>query len=269
MPPETTAETALAGPPSPPEESLPAVAEALLFVSDGPLDAATLAHTLGISVRRLERVLDDLAHTLGGRGVRLQRGPEGLQLITAPEAAAHVEYLLGLEGHRRLTTASLETLAIIAYRQPVTRSAIEAIRGVNCDAAIATLRARGLVDEGGRAPGPGRPTLFVTTQRFLEHFGLERPEDLPGLDELAPPEPVVQRPLPGLATGGAEAAPVASAPPATVAAAMPGLAEFERPARRPAPGPLPVRALALPQRPRAPLGGPTRPPAMRPPGPRP
>jgi segregation and condensation protein B len=131
--------------------------------------------------------------------VRLQRGPEGAQLVTAPEAAPYVEYFLGLEAQRRLSNAALETLAIVAYRQPVTRATVEAVRGVNSDASIATLRARGLLDEGGRAPGPGRPTLFVTTQRFLEHFGLERPEDLPPLEDLDDhdlPPPDAPLPLP-------------------------------------------------------------------------
>jgi segregation and condensation protein B len=113
--------------------------------------------------------------------VRLQRGPDGAQLVTAPESAAHVEYFLGMEAARRLSTAALETLAIVAYRQPVTRGTIETIRGVSSDAAVATLRARGLIAEGGRAEGPGRPVLWVTTQRFLHHFGLERPSDLPPL----------------------------------------------------------------------------------------
>jgi hypothetical protein len=104
--------------------------------------------------------------------------------VTAPAAASYIEQFLGLESARKLSSASLETLAIIAYRQPVTRAMLEAIRGVNCDGAVDTLRARGLVDVAGRADGPGRPALFATTQKFLEYFGLERPEDLPAL----PPE---------------------------------------------------------------------------------
>jgi segregation and condensation protein B len=172
-------------PPAPSDEQLPQRIEALLFVSDGGVDEGVLARALGVTRRRLDRALDALAEALRehGRGVRLQRGPEGAQLVTAPEAAAYVEYFLGLESARRLSTAALETLAIIAYRHPVTRGTIEGIRGVSSDAAIATLRARGLIADGGRAEGPGRPVLWVTTQRFLQHFGLERPEDLPPLPE--------------------------------------------------------------------------------------
>ncbi|MBM3139741.1 MAG: SMC-Scp complex subunit ScpB [Chloroflexi bacterium] len=193
-------------PPAPADDELPARAEALLFVSDGAVEESALARALGVTRRQLDRALDGLGVALrdGGRGVRLQRGPEGAQLVTAPEAAEHVEYFLGLEASRRLSTAALETLAIVAYRQPVTRGTIETIRGVSADAALATLRARGLIAEGGRAEGPGRPVLWVTTQRFLRHFGLERPSDLPPLpDDLElPGEPAAaQLPLEAEPTG--------------------------------------------------------------------
>lgn len=160
---------------------LPNVLEALLFVSDGPVDEATLARLLGVRRREVDRALSRLGERLQAGGLRLQVGPDGAQLVTAPSAARYVELYLGLEGARRLSNAALETLAVIAYRQPVTRAQVEAIRGVNSDAPLATLKTRGLITESGRAEGPGRPALFSTTQRFLEHFGLERPEDLPPL----------------------------------------------------------------------------------------
>ena len=169
--------------PPPPPEQLPALLEALLFVADGPVGASTLAKVFGLTKREIEPSIEELAESLRVRGLRLQRGPEGVQLVTAPMASGYVEQFLGLESAKRLSTAALETLAIIAYRQPVTRAHVEAIRGVNSDAAIDTLRTRGLADIIGRADGPGRPALFATTQRFLEHFGLERPEDLPPLPE--------------------------------------------------------------------------------------
>ncbi len=195
-------------PPTPDEADLPARLEALLFVSDGAVEESALSRALGITRRRLDAALDALAEQLrdAERGVRLQRGPDGAQLVTAPEAAAYVEYFLGLEATRRLSTAALETLAIVAYRQPVTRGTIELIRGVSSDAAIATLRARGLVADGGRAEGPGRPVLWVTTQRFLQHFGLERPNDLPPLPadiELPAEEAGAQLGLPVADAGGA------------------------------------------------------------------
>lgn len=164
---------------------LPALLEALLFVADHPIDVPYLSRAVEVSQARVERALDDLAESLreSARGIRIQRGPEGVQLTTAPEAAAFVERFLGLEATRRLSTAALETLAIIAYRQPITRGQIDTIRGVSSDGAVATLRARDLIESAGHAPGPGRPMLFRTTGRFLEHFGLERPGQLPPLPE--------------------------------------------------------------------------------------
>ena len=164
---------------------LPSLLEALLFVADHPIDTGYLARAVEVSVPRVEHALDALAESLreGGRGIRVQKGPEGVQLVSAPEAAAQVERFLGLEANRRLSQAALETLAIIAYRQPITRGQVDAVRGVSSDGAIATLRARDLIEAAGHAPGPGRPMLFRTTQRFLEHFGLERPGQLPPLPE--------------------------------------------------------------------------------------
>jgi segregation and condensation protein B len=107
-------------------------------------------------------------------------------MVTAPEAAPYVERFLGVEEDRRLSHASLETLAIVAYKQPIARGAIEAIRGVNCDRALASLKARGLVAEVGRATAARRPYLYGTTFRFLEYFGLEKPGDLPPLPDQPP-----------------------------------------------------------------------------------
>ena len=171
----------------PSAEELPRLIEALLFVSDGPVAEAALTRALGVQRAELNAAINALAERLQGRGTRVVRGPEGVQLVTAPDTAAAVEHFLGLEASRRLSPAALETLAVVSYRQPVTRAAVEAIRGVNSDASIATLRARGLIDIGGRADGPGRPLLFVTTQRFLEHFGLEHLDQLPELPELPDP----------------------------------------------------------------------------------
>ncbi len=197
-------------PPAPDADLLPAVIEALLFVSEDPVPAATLARTLDASRGAVDRALRAITESLTERGVRLQVGPDGAQIVTAPQTSRWVQHFLGLEAQRRLSNAALETLAIIAYQQPVTRATIESIRGVNSDGAVATLRARALVDDAGRAPGPGRATLFVTTQRFLEHFGLERPQDLPSLDELSPPPPDAPQPMPGL-DASAEAARTADA----------------------------------------------------------
>jgi segregation and condensation protein B len=196
------------GLPAPSDESLPNVAEALIFVSEDPVPPALLARTLSVSRQMIDIALDAIAESLSERGLRLQIGPDGAQIITAPEASRYVEYFLGLEARRRLSNAALETLAIVAYQQPVTRATVDTIRGVSSDGSIATLRARGLIEDAGRADGPGRARLFVTTQRFLEHFGLERPQDLPPLDVLAPlPPPDVPEALEGMDATASEESP--------------------------------------------------------------
>ena len=157
-----------------------AVLEAVLFVADAPIEIAALSRTIAAPRAEVSAALDELAEQCRGRGVRLQRTGDLVQLVSAPQTAAYVERFLGME-HPPLTNPSLETLAIIAYRQPMTRAGIEAVRGVDCDGPIRTLTARGLIEEVGRAPVIGRPALFATTVRFLEYFGLERPEDLPPL----------------------------------------------------------------------------------------
>jgi len=162
-----------------PEQLVP-ILEAVLFVADAPIEIAALARTINTPRGEVSDALDQLAEACRDRGVRLQRTGDLVQLVSAPQTAAYVERFLGLE-HPPLTNASLETLAIIAYRQPMTRAGIEAVRGVDCDGPIRTLMARGLIEEVGRAPVIGRPTLFATTVRFLEYFGLERPGDLPPL----------------------------------------------------------------------------------------
>lgn len=164
----------------PATEELVPILEAVLFVADAPIEVSALARTINAPRAEVSEALDELAEACRGRGVRLQRTGELVQLVSAPRTAAYVERFLGLE-HPPLTNASLETLAIIAYRQPITRAGIESVRGVDCDGPIRTLMARGLIEEVGRAPVIGRPTLFGTTVRFLEYFGLEKPDDLPPL----------------------------------------------------------------------------------------
>ena len=162
-----------------PDDLVPII-EAVLFVADAPIEISALARTINAPRNEVSDALDELTEACRERGVRVQRTGDLVQLVSAPRTAAYVERFLGLE-HPPLTNASLETLAIIAYRQPITRTGIESVRGVDCDAPIRTLMARGLIEEIGRAPVVGRPTLFGTTVRFLEYFGLEKPDDLPPL----------------------------------------------------------------------------------------
>ena len=165
--------------PSPAE--LKGILESILFVADEPLEMGAIARSLGVALSEVEDALTALSVDCRQRGVRLQQTDSAVQMVTAPETAPYVERFLGLDEDHRLSHAALETLAIIAYKQPITRPAIEAIRGVNCERAVASLNARGLIMEVGRAHAQGRPYLFGTTFRFLEYFGLEKPEDLPAL----------------------------------------------------------------------------------------
>lgn len=164
---------------------LDARVEALLFVAEEPPTIAQLARALEVPPEAIEEALNLLQERLRERGLRLQRHRDRVQLVVAPEAAEDVRRFLGLNGGTRLSTAALETLAIIAYRQPITRAEIEAIRGVNCEGVLRTLLARGLIEEVGRAEGPGRPIRYGTTMLFLQHFGLRSLADLPPLDGAA------------------------------------------------------------------------------------
>ena len=160
--------------------------EALLFVASGPVTLLQLASTLQINTGEVEAGLVELEERLSHSGLRIQRHAGRLQLTTAPEAAGFVERFLGLEAASRLSRAALETLAIIAYQQPVTRPEIDAIRGVNSDGVLKSLLGKGLVQETGRAVKPGRPILYATTPDFLSHFGLNDIIELPPLDDRAP-----------------------------------------------------------------------------------
>ncbi len=164
------------------QQKLVALVESLLFVADRPTTASQIAKALGTEPRAIEAALQTLERQLETRGVRLQRRGLQVQLVTAPEAAPYIQQFLGLEPTGRLSQPALETLAIIAYRQPVTRAAIEAIRGVNCDGVLRTLLARGLIEEVGRLPQAGRPILYGTTFEMLQYFGLKSLDDLPPLE---------------------------------------------------------------------------------------
>lgn len=163
------------------DKHLATAIESLLFVAGRPLERAELRKLLAIDEARLISVLQVLEYDLQSqqRGVRLQRLGEQVQLVTAPENARFVAALLGLPMTAKLTPAALETLAVIAYRQPMTRSQIEAVRGVNSDRALASLLQHGLVAEVGRAQTVGRPALFATTSEFLQQFGLTSLDQLP------------------------------------------------------------------------------------------
>ena len=155
--------------------------EALLFVAERPLLRAEIATLSGVDARTVDGTIAELADLLAGRGIRLLVHDDRVELATAPEAAPLIALYVGHQGPR-LTPAALETLAIVAYRQPVTRGVIERIRGVDSDYVLRGLVHRRLVMELGRAALPGRPFLYGTGFEFLERFGLAGLGELPPLD---------------------------------------------------------------------------------------
>jgi len=155
--------------------------EAMLFVAAEPVTTAQLATALDVSPSVVERGLNELESSLTTRGLRLQRHAGRFQLTTAPQLSELIERFLGLEATTHLSRAALETLAIIAYQQPVTRPQIDSIRGVNSDSMMKSLLSKGLILESGRADGPGRPILYSTTPEFLQHFGLNSILEMPPL----------------------------------------------------------------------------------------
>ncbi|HKJ38566.1 MAG TPA: SMC-Scp complex subunit ScpB [Anaerolineales bacterium] len=163
------------------ELSLSVKLEGILFVASEPVPTSQLAAALDVSNSVIERGLNELGESLSARGLRLQRHAGRVQLTTAPQLAELIERFLGLEATTRLSRAALETLAIVAYQQPVTRPQIDSIRGVNSDSMIKSLLNKGLVLESGRADGPGRPILYSTSPEFLQHFGLNSIVEMPPL----------------------------------------------------------------------------------------
>jgi segregation and condensation protein B len=168
-------------PASQPDLSLKARLESLLFVAGEPVAIERLAAVLASDSEQVEAALQGLAREYSGRGIQLQRKGRRVQMVTAPGAADAVRLLLGLELSGKLSPAALETLAIIAYRQPVTRAEIETVRGVNSDSVLRTLVQRGLIEEVDRLDQPGRPIVYGTTFEFLQQFGLVGLEQLPPL----------------------------------------------------------------------------------------
>jgi len=167
-------------------EGLLRALEALLFVADEPVSSGSLAQAVEADRRTVEQALDDLARSYDerGAGIVLRNVAGGWRLATNPDAAPVVERYVLSSRHARLTKAALETLAIVAYKQPVTRHQVSAIRGANTDGVLRALADRGLVAEVGRDESPGRPLLYGTTPEFLERLGLASLSALPPLAPL-------------------------------------------------------------------------------------
>ena len=180
--------------------------EALILVSDQPADPALLADLLGVDTA----TVDDLARSVAdefarrGSGYVLARVAGGWRFESHPDCAPWVERYVLAGQSTRLSAAALETLAIIAYKQPISRAQVSAVRGVNADGVIRTLTQRGYVDEIARDPGPGQAVLLGTTRDFLERMGLDSLEELPGVADFVPGPEVVEALERGLALDATE-----------------------------------------------------------------
>ncbi len=162
------------------DQTLRCALECLLLASGGPVPVRRLADALGVSEAEAERLLEELARSYEGRGLMVQQVAGGYQLCTRPEYAEFVTRLVSAQAEP-LSRATLEALAVVAYRQPVTRAEVEAVRGARSDHHLRKLLERNLIREVGRRPGPGSPILYGTTDLFLRHFGLRDLKDLPPL----------------------------------------------------------------------------------------
>lgn len=164
-----------------PRPTIVQLVEAVLFVAGEPVPIAQLARTLDVPPDAVEAALDELA-AQPGRGVCVQRLADRVQLVSVPGAAAVIERFLGVQASARLSAAALETLAIIAYRQPITRAQIDAIRGVDSGGVVRALLTRELIAEAGRLETVGRPILYAVTDLFMRQFGLTDLAELPPID---------------------------------------------------------------------------------------
>lgn len=169
---------------------LKGILEALLFVANEPLSITRLSEITGEKRPVIKENLEQLAgeYLKKNRGFQLREIAGGYRFFTHPAYASYVEKLVLSSDFRRLSQASLETLAIIAYKQPITRQEIGEIRGVNSEAVLGSLIEKGLVEEAGRKNTPGQPILYRTTRTFLEAFGLKTPAELPPIEEFEPDE---------------------------------------------------------------------------------
>jgi segregation and condensation protein B len=164
------------------------IVEALLLATDRPLSAERIARVVPrLDPGGVRTIIDQLnrSYEESGRSFRVRMVAEGYRLYTLPEYESYVEALAVTTREARLSQAALETLAVVAYRQPVSRSDVEYVRGCDCDGVIRTLLTRKLIAIKGRSDAPGRPLLYATTDRFLEYFGLAQLCDLPDWSEIA------------------------------------------------------------------------------------
>jgi segregation and condensation protein B len=170
------------------DEELTRAIEAVLMVAVEPVPPGILAELFEEPVDRVDEACDRLATAYADerRGFVLARIAGGVRLQTAPDLAPYVERFANRDVSHRLSTAALETLAIVAYRQPVSRAQISSLRGVNVEGVVRLLEQRGYIEAVGRAEGPGQPILYGTTDLFLERLGLDRTDQLPAVEDFLP-----------------------------------------------------------------------------------
>ena len=183
-------------PQPPPTEKLKGVLESLLFVAQGPVDVGVLARVLRVETGQVDEAVERLAAECRDRGVRIQRDGLYVQMVTDPEASAYVERLLGMDHQQRLSHAALEALAIIAYRQPIIRTEVETVRGVNVEGVLKTLLEKRLIRVMGRRNVVGRPLIYGTTNEFLQLFGLKALSELPRIEDFKEEIPVLRKEVP-------------------------------------------------------------------------
>ena len=162
---------------------IPQILEAILFVAGEPVAVADLAQALEVSEMEIMHAVEALERECERRGVTVHRYGDHLRMETRPEYAPYVERLLQPVQRQTLSHTAMETLAVIAYRQPVTKGEVEQVRGVKCDYSVQSLLHKGLIKEAGRKEALGRPILYATTDRFLEHFGISDIRELPPLPD--------------------------------------------------------------------------------------
>ncbi len=167
---------------------LPKIIEAILFVAGEPVSIKDLSQALQVTEVEAMNAVEQLERRSDERGIALKRYGEHVRLETRPEFAPYVERMLQPVQRQSLSQTVMETLAVIAYRQPATKGEVELVRGVKCDYSIQSLLNKGLIMEVGRKEALGRPILYATTDRFLEHFGISDIRELPPLPDPEPPE---------------------------------------------------------------------------------
>lgn len=171
-----------------------AAIEAILFVAESPVPAAELSEVLELPPKDVDQGIADLGDRLaaGGSGLVLREVGGGWRLYTRPDLHPYLERYAASPSATRLSRAALEALAVVAYRQPVSRGQVSEIRGVDSEQALKTLERRGLIEIAGHAPGPGQAILYATSDAFLEKLGLRSLEELPPLADHVPPPDVVE-----------------------------------------------------------------------------